>query len=368
MDGHNHPIRVLVVDLDSPLRDALVAFLSSSPGIEVAGVGSSSQDILNLTQQVRPDIVALGGPASGAGGVRAIRQIMQTAPTRILVMTPPGSRPGSERAAHDAAEVLQAGALSIVGEPAPTDPGSYSRFLETVRLMAEVPVIHHWGRAIKPAPDLVPGPLAAQVAGPEAWASRLQQVEVIGIAASTGGPAALTTLFKDLPADFSLPILLVQHVSHGSAGELRRWLDGQTALRVRQAANGEQLEAGCVFLAPDDFHMRLDALGRIVLSQEAPYKGLRPSANVLFASLARIYGPQALCIVLTGMGDDGVDGLEQLYRARGLTIAQDEQSSVVHGMPGEAIRRRAAERVLGLEEIAGMMGRLQDARRRIQET
>lgn len=362
MDRYSHSIRVLVVDLNSPLRDALVAFLNSSPGIEVTGVGSSSQDVLDLTQQMRPDIVALGGPASGAGGVRAIRQIMQTTPTRILVMTAPGLQMGSGRAAHDAAEALSAGALSVVGEPAPTDPGSYGRFLETVRLMAEVPVIHHWGRAIKPAPDSTGATIAGLVVEPEDWTARLQQVEVIGIAASTGGPAALAILFKDLPADFLIPILLVQHIPHGSASGLQHWLDDQTALRVRLAGAGERLEAGSVFLAPDDFHIHLNALGRIVLNQEPAYKGLRPSANVLFASLARIYGPQALGIVLTGMGDDGVDGLEQLYQAKGLTVAQDEQSSVVYGMPGEAIRRRAAERALGLEEIAVMMGRMQDAR------
>ncbi len=353
MDGHNPPIRVLVVDLNSPLRDALVAFLRDSAGIEVAGVGGSSREILDLTQQTYPDVIALGGPASGASGMRAIRQIMQTTPTRILVMAPPEP----EHLTSTTIEALRAGALSVIAEPAPSDPGSYARFLDVVRLMAEVPVIHHWGRTIKPA-------LAVPVAWaePEEWLARLERVEVIGMAASTGGPAALAVLLKALPADFPVPILLVQHITHGSAGGLQRWLDDQTALRVRLAGDGERLAAGSVFLAPDDYHVHLDVLGRIVLNQAPPCKGLRPSANELFASLARTYGPQALGVILTGMGDDGVDGLEQLRQAKGLTVAQDEQSSVVHGMPGEAIRRRAAEQVLGLAEIAGMLGRMREAR------
>jgi len=352
VDERNHPIRVLVVDLDSPLRDALAAFLSHSAGVEVAGVGGSSREIQPMIQRTQPDIVALGGPAAGAGGMRAIRQIMQTAPTRILVM----ASPDPEHLTITTAEALRAGALGVIAEPAPADPGSYQRFLEAVRLMADVPVIHHWGRGAKPV-EAVP----AVCGEPGEWPARLRQVEVIGIAASTGGPAALAALLKELPADFPIPIVLVQHIVHGSAGELRRWLDDQTALRVHLAGDGDPIAAGHVFLAPDDFHVQLDALGRIVLNQKPPCKGLRPSANEMFTSLARTYGPQALGIILTGMGDDGVDGLEQLRRSKGLPIAQDEQSSVVHGMPGEAIRRRAAERVLGLEEIAGVLREMRGA-------
>jgi two-component system chemotaxis response regulator CheB len=181
---------------------------------------------------------------------------------------------------------------------------------------------------------------------------------VIGIASSTGGPATLSKILGRLPADFGVPILVVQHVTNGFVAGLAEWLDGVTPLRVSLASHGETPRAGSVLMAPDDYHTRVNAHGIVELYKGIPYKGLRPSANDLFHSLARAYGPQAAGVVLTGMGDDGAEGLLALHRAGGLTLAQDEQSCVVYGMPREAIARDAVDEVLPLDQIAPTLERV----------
>jgi two-component system chemotaxis response regulator CheB len=182
---------------------------------------------------------------------------------------------------------------------------------------------------------------------------------VIGIASSTGGPAALAAVLRSLPADFLVPIVGVQHITRGFAGGLADWLSGETALRVGIAGHGDVPEPGTFLLAPDDYHMQINAWGIIELNKEAPFKGLRPSANHLFRSLAQNYGPRAVGVILTGMGDDGAEGMEELHNAGGLTLAQNEQSCVVYGMPREAVIRNAVDLVLSPSEMASLIGQLQ---------
>lgn len=343
-------IRVLVIDLDSPLRDALVAFWESCHDVAVVGVGGNGRDAARLAQRLRPTVITMGTSTLSSSGVQAIRQIMRTVPTPIIVISE-AAADGCAAMCHYAFEALQAGALAVVNEPRPSQPDSYIALLDTVRLMSGVPVIHHWERKVTSAYNAPCAILNGD------WNARMHQVDIIGIAASTGGPGALTTLLRALPADFAVPIVLVQHVIYGFAVGFADWLDTQTPLRVQIATAAMLPESGAVLLSPDDYHLQLNRLGKIELHQQAPYKGLRPSANYLFASLAEAYGPRAMGIVLTGMGDDGADGLVQLHRRGGLTIAQDEQSSVVYGMPQQALNRQAVDKVLGLEEIAETLRR-----------
>lgn len=355
--------RVLVIDLASPLRDTLVAFLEGSDGVEVVGLGASGAEAVRLARRLRPDVMTMSAAALGPGAIQAIRQIMRTAPTPIVITArsheTAGHAPaegtvldGAYKAAPDYTfAALQAGALTVVNEPLPADRATYAELLTTVRLMAGVPVIHHWKRDTQPLP-----PLTAP--DPQAWETRLRQVEMIGIAASTGGPAALTLLLQRLPARFPAPIVVVQHVTVGFTAGLAQWLDLQTPLRVCVARDGDRPVPGTVWVSPDDYHLEVDRLGKIRLHQQPPYKGLRPSANYLFRSMADTYGAQALGIILTGMGDDGAEGLSRLHRQGGLTIAQDEESSVVYGMPQEAVARRAVDRVLALEQIATLLENL----------
>ena len=348
----NVALRVLVIDLESPLCDVLVAFLESCSDVEVVGVGRGGRDAVRLVQRLRPTVVAMGTSTLTFGGIQAIRQIMRTVPTPIIVMAE-RSVSGDVAQRSDAFEALHAGALMVVTAPCPSQPDSYAVVLDALRSMASVPVVHRWERQAA-QPRRASGVVSAMSA--QDWAVRMRQVDIIGIAASTGGPAALTTLFRALPAGFPIPIVVVQHVTPGFVTGFAQWLDAQTPLRVRMATAGTLPEPGSVLLSPDDYHVHLSRLGKIVLHQQAPYKGLRPSANYLFASLAEAYGPRALGIVLTGMGDDGADGLVQLHRRGGLTLAQDERSSVVYGMPQQALRRQAVDRVLGLADIAAAIG------------
>jgi two-component system chemotaxis response regulator CheB len=181
---------------------------------------------------------------------------------------------------------------------------------------------------------------------------------MIGIAASTGGPGTLAEVLGPLPSDFPVPILIVQHITQGFITGLAEWLNTETSLQVGLAGHGEIPEPGTALLAPDDYHLQVNAGGAIELCKEPPYRGLRPSANFLFHALARSYGPRAVGVVLTGMGDDGAEGLDALHRAGGLTLVQDEESCVVYGMPQEAVHRHAVDQVLTPAQIAVTLAQL----------
>jgi two-component system chemotaxis response regulator CheB len=291
-------------------------------------------------------------------GLEATRRIMRDAPTPIVIVTASPMRTDMDLTF----EALRAGALTVVRKPGLADPETCDKLVQTVRLMADVPVVHHWGRDERRPPERLKAPpspekLAAPLL-PISKDGRRRHVKVIGIAASTGGPSALTAVLGPLSGDFSLPILVVQHVTSGFTTGLAEWLDGETPLCVRVAGHGDRPQPGTVSVAPDDYHMRVNARGVIELCKEQPYRGLRPSANYMFQSMARFYGPRALGIILTGMGDDGAEGLEALHRAGGLTVAQDEQSCVVYGMPREAIARNIVDRVLPPNQIALALGQL----------
>jgi len=324
----------------------LVAILQEAGGIEVIGTGANGEEALRLTHRLRPDVITLDIRMPKMDGLEATRQIMREVPTPIVIVT--GSLMQADR--DLTFEALRAGALTVVIKPGLADPEAYDKVIQSVRLMADVPVVHRWA-----TPPVTPPAPAPAVVLPT---DRQRRLQLIGIASSTGGPAALANLVAPLTASFPLPILVVQHVTRGFASGLAEWLNSQTALTVSLASHGDIPRPGTILLAPDDYHLQVNSRGIIELSREPPYKGLRPSANYLFRSLALAYGPRAMGIVLTGMGDDGTEGLEALHRAGGLTIAQNEQSCVVYGMPREAINHNAVDRVLSLDQIGSVLDQL----------
>jgi two-component system chemotaxis response regulator CheB len=174
---------------------------------------------------------------------------------------------------------------------------------------------------------------------------------VIAVATSTGGPAALQCLFEKLPGDFPVPLLVVQHITPGFAPGLATWLNTVCDLRVKIAEHGEPLQAHTVYLAPDDRHLGVSDKGTVALSSGPPIRGFRPSGNHLFDSVARAHGAATVAIVLTGMGEDGVEGLQTVRSNGGRIIAQDEKTCVVFGMPGATIAAGLADEVLSLETI-----------------
>lgn len=349
------PIRVLVADDSTTARELLVAILQGAEGLQVVGVAGDGVEALRLTQRMQPDLVLMDIRMPNLDGLEATRRIMHEVPTPIVLVT--GATMHTEM--ELSFEALQAGALTVVEKPGLADPETSAQLIRTVRSMAQVPVVRRWRQAGASAsscksepeprapetPSARPRPLALP-------AELLRRRRVVGIAASTGGPGALARLLKPLKRDFPLPVLVVQHVTAGFAAGFADWLNGQTALEVKLASHGAEIQGGVVLLAPDGYHLQVNGAGWVELYRGEPYKGLRPSANYLFDSLARHYGPQAVGIVLTGMGDDGVEGLAALRRMGGLTLAQDEQSSIVYGMPREAVEQGAASVACSLEQLA----------------
>jgi two-component system chemotaxis response regulator CheB len=180
-------------------------------------------------------------------------------------------------------------------------------------------------------------------------------VEIIAIAASTGGPRALCELLKNLPRSFRAGILLTQHLPDGFTAGFARWLDHELALDVEEAVSGQMVHPGKVLLAPSRYHLTVKPPGVIFLSDAPPDENLRPSANPMFQSVAEVYGSRSIGIILTGMGEDGARGLLALHRAGGLCIAQDEASSIIFGMPNVAIKLGAVDHVLNISEISNML-------------
>jgi len=337
-----HPIRVMVVDDTSTVRDMLTAIMHTAGDIEVVGTASNGKDAIRIVKRIHPDIVTMDIDMPQMNGMEAIQHIMREAPTRIIVVS---------GLMHNEVELtfkaIQTGAVTAIRTPKLSDPETCNQLIQTIRLMADVPVVHRWDK--KKEHKILQAMPAESLPIDE---RDFRDISIIGIAASTGGPGAVATILRPLSAHFSIPILVVQHVTKGFATGMANWLNGETKLKVSLAKSGDIPHSGTVLLAPDDQHMSVTANGRVELNQQAPYKSLRPSANYLFHSLARYYGPRALGIILTGMGDDGAEGLKAMRQAGAKTIAQDEQSSVVFGMPREAILIEAAGQVCSLEQIA----------------
>jgi two-component system chemotaxis response regulator CheB len=333
-------IRVLVAEDSAVTREYLVYLLSQDPALEVIGVARDGLEAVQQAERLRPDVIVMDVHMPRMDGYEATRRIMEGVPTPIVIVSASSSR--QEVAAT--LDALKAGALTVLDKPAgpdhPAHEESARRLVETVKLMAEVKVVRRWPKRDSPER---PAPAAASVG---------RKIQLVAIAASTGGPPVVAEILRRLPGDLAAPVLLVQHIAPGFTEGLVEWLARETPLAVKLAAAGESAASGTVYIAPDGFQMGITTRGQIRLVKEPTGNGFCPSASHLFESVAEAYGPTAIGVLLTGMGRDGADGLLRLRRAGGVTIAQDEQSSAVFGMPAEAIRLGAAASVLAPEDIA----------------
>ncbi|MGD8627211.1 MAG: chemotaxis protein CheB, partial [Anaerolineae bacterium] len=271
----DQPIRVVVVDDSPTVRQLLVAILQDCDDIQVVGTGQNGQDAVRLAQRMRPDVLTMDVRMPIMDGLEATRRIMRQVPTPIVIVT--GNLMHAD--IDVTFEALRAGALTVVLTPGLADPEGCAKVIRSVRLMAKVPVVHHWGHK--------PPALSSSDHRPF---QQPNTIKLIGIAASTGGPGTLARLLRQLPDDYPIPILIVQHVSHGFVTGLAEWLNGETGLEVRLANHGDLARDGVVLIAPDDYHLQVSPGGLIQLNHKAPYKGLRPSANYLFHSLATSFG------------------------------------------------------------------------------
>lgn len=357
----NSTIDVLIVE-DSPLfAEAIREILEDDPGFRVVGWASHGREAVEMTERLRPQVITMDVHMPVMGGLDAIEHIMADQPTPILVVTSdPHASPGEEL--HF--EALRRGALDVF--PKPTQwPGTREEqegLRRQIRLISRVAVVRHlaghrhrWRRAGGEPVVAVPE-REVVVDAPPPSVRELRQRDVAGqlvaIAASTGGPAAIARIFEALPASFPAPIVVVQHIADGFTESFASWLNDVAAIDVRLGSDGMALKAGVAIIAPDNRNMLVSGDGTVIVEKTAAVDGHRPSATVLFQSLARTYGRRGVGVILTGMGRDGVDGLEELRRVGGITVAQDEETSVVFGMPRAALESGAAKFSLALPQIA----------------
>jgi two-component system chemotaxis response regulator CheB len=334
--------RILICEDSPSYAIALSRFLRRDGDLEVVGTCSSGEELLESLPRLGPDLVVLDLELPGMGGQRAIEEIMRSPhPLPILVLSGHVGR-GSERAAAAlAAGALEALPKTHVRLDDPAGPAAVA-LRHRVRRLSRARVGRKPGRA--PAARLERGPQAASV---------------VAICASTGGPGALATILAELPADFPLPVLIVQHMTEGFIGGLVRWIAPRVPLPVRVASDGMALAPG-IWFAPDDAHLLLQPSMRLAVDRETLAGALRPSADILLTSVAAAAGAGGIGVVLTGMGRDGGRGVAAMSRAGGWVIAQDEETSVVFGMPRTAIEQ-GANVVLPLSEIAGALRKLRVA-------
>ena len=342
-------IRVLVAEHSVATRELLVNLLESDPRISVVRAVGDGEAALESVGKLKPDVVLMDLQMHPLDGFEATRRIMETHPVPIVIC----SANSSIDDAAIAFRAMEAGAIACVKKPASREHPDFERasahLLETVRLMSEVKVVRRTGRGSAGAAQALPSGEAANAG------RAVPRTKVVGIGASTGGPPVLQAILGELPKDYPAPILIVQHIADGFLTGMVDWLNQTTALQVHIASYGTRPLPGHVYLAPDDFHMRVGPAGGIVLTREAPLNHLRPAVSVLFRSLAEAHGPDAMGVLLTGMGRDGAAELK-LMRDRGaITIAQDRDSSVVHGMPGAAIALGGATHILAADAIGAAL-------------
>ena len=351
-------VRVLVVEDSLVVRILLTHIIARDPRLELAGAVESGEAALATIDAVRPDVISMDIRLPGIDGLETTRRIMASRPTPIVVI----ADSVEDSSLKISMNALRAGALSVVEKPVATTNDGYEavagQICTQLRIMAAVPVIRRrpigaeWAARQAGFATEPPAPLEPVAAAPS----------VLAIAASTGGPPALAKVIGGLAADFPLPILLVQHMGAAFMEGFASWLDGVVPLSVGLARDGETMVPGRVYVAPGDRHLELGAGGVLRLLDTAPVGGQRPAATVLFASVARQAGPQGIGVLLTGMGEDGAQGLLEMRRAGAATVAEHESSAVVYGMPAAAVRLSAASRVLPLDHVAPHLLRLAQRR------
>lgn len=333
-------IRVLIVEDSKLMALQIEEVLREHGDIEVVGRAANGRDAVELNQRLKPSVVTMDIHMPEMDGLEATRQMMAHRPVPILIVSNSTFREGMGKVF----EALSSGALDIYDktrlENLLDNAPAKQEFIEKVRLLAGTPVIRH-PLAKMTAPKM---PVKAQT-------GLKTTGRVVAIGASTGGPQALMEVLPKIPADFPYPVLLVQHIVASFTEGFADWLGTITKLKVKVAEAGELLKAGVLYVAPASVHMAAAPGGGIELRKGAPVDGQIPSATVLLESVAAVYGPNALGIILTGMGQDGAKGLKAMKDAGAETIAQDESTSIIYGMPKAAAESGAARAILPLPAI-----------------
>ena len=340
-------IRVLVVDDSLFMRAAIARALAGGP-LEVVGQAKNGSDALAQIQRLTPDVITMDFNMPGMTGVEAVRLIMQQRPTPVVMFSA-----HTRQGAKETFDALAAGAVDFVTKPAGEVSVDLSKIAdELIRKL--VTAAQSRPRVVAPPapPRSSSSSSAIRVLSTTASLTlpgTLPRLCVIGI--STGGPAALSELIPALPPDLRVAIIIVQHMPAGFTGPLAERLDAVSHVSVSEARTGDRPLPGTVLIAPGDRHLELDDRGQVVLTDGPLVNGCRPAADVTMMSAARAYGRRSLAIIMTGMGHDGRDGALAIKRAHGKTLAQDQATSVIYGMPKAAIDAGAIDEVAALGDI-----------------
>ncbi|NWF92210.1 MAG: chemotaxis response regulator protein-glutamate methylesterase [Syntrophaceae bacterium] len=334
-------IRVLVVD-DSPLMcKILTNIINCDPQILVAAVATNGKEAVDLVPRLKPDIITMDIDMPVMDGFEATKQIMAYHPTPILIVSSTVFKAGMEKVfkaiSQGALDVIDKSDLEVMG-----DRKSGEALIAKIKFLTGVRVTHRPSaklRQERPVPDLkVPKEKISD--------------RIVALVASTGGPQALLEILKRLPEDFPCGIVIVQHITNGFLPGLVDWLGKECKIKVKIGEDSEEIRPGVAYIAPDNLQMRVADGGRITLSDEPPCGGHRPSGDVLLESVARTYGKGSVAAILTGMGRDGAMGMKAIKQCDGRTLAQNEKSCVVFGMPSAAIEMNVVDKVLPVERMA----------------
>ncbi len=332
--------RVLVVDDSVVVRKIISDMLAKEEDLEVAGIAHHGKIALAKIQQVQPDVITLDVDMPEMDGIETLRELRKLYP-EIPVLMLSGLTVRSAQLTFDA---LALGAADYVTKPSALGVGgaNLDRIREELLAKIRALAIHRGGR-VSMAKTRTDGP-----------------IEAVAIGVSTGGPNALALLLGGLPQDFPVPVLIVQHIPAQFTTHFVERLKTRSNLRLSSPVNGDLAEPGTAWLAPGDFHMRVErgAVSPIIrLNQDEPQNSCRPSVDVLFQSLAQSYPGQVLGVVMTGMGQDGMKGCEAIKSGGGQVIAQDRQSSVIWGMPRAVVEQGLADEIVHLEDLARVLCR-----------
>jgi two-component system, chemotaxis family, protein-glutamate methylesterase/glutaminase len=346
MSAGKSKVRVVIADDSLVAREMLSTILSSDPDIDVVGSASNGVEAVELVERLRPDLVTMDIHMPQMNGLEATERIMAFHPTPILVVSSSVHGEGMGLAF----DALNLGALEVIKKPEPRDWADLERIgrdvLRKVKILARVKVITHirgrHGSRRQYEPET---PVDGGARG------------LVAIGSSTGGPSALLAVFESLPADFPVPIVVAQHIADGFIPGLVSWLDAGTRIHVVAAEEGAVPQPGTAYVAPTGTNMLLEGK-RITFKSPMASQLYIPSADTLFDSIAHSYGKRAVGVILTGMGADGASGLKRMHDGGAATIAQDEETCTVFGMPKAAIELGAADRILPVQAIGAAIAEL----------
>lgn len=346
---HTEPIHVVIVDDSAVFRKFLTNLLETSENIKVTGTATNGLEAIDIIQRLKPQVVLMDINMPGFDGFEATARIMSLSPVPVIILS--GEYTPAEVA--KTFKALEVGAVDILPKPPGIGSPEYTnellKLILRIRLMSEVKVVRR-NYPLSPL-SLYTTRVSESTNLSSSSQSQKRKPKIIGIGASAGGPIAIQQILLGLDSNFSIPIVIVQHIDSVFAEGFAQFLEMTTHRKMTIATYGMELKPGMIVLPPGDVHLGFTGTGVVEISKSPPDRGLRPSVNYLFTSIAESYGSESVGIILSGMGADGVKGLSLMKEKGALTIAQDAESSMIHGMPGEAIKSGAAQHVYSIKQI-----------------